>query len=159
MATASRARDLRKFWTLGELLEKNRLPKTAGSAQLKFDVSGVILSVVRNGDLIAISAPSEAVFVPLVGGRQFVCWYEDNEDHVVFSRFTGFFAGTDESPFVVELADWFVGEISSYPRRDFGPRFYQALVPERIADYRKKWPDSPQPKRQGEVWVLPLPFS
>ena len=130
-------------------LEVDTLPRRAGNAELDFDDYN---RVWRDGPVIHL--PTQSItqggvdFQPLVGGRQFlwVCGY----DHSIVTT-QAFFGGQDEEPFLVEVTPEAIGQFYSNGE----DAFYNYLIPRRIQSLSQEC--NIKPKRQGDIWALPLP--
>lgn len=137
--------------------ERKRLPERAGKARLHFvkDSKGNFMPR-RKGVDIFLPRYEEAEFCPLKGGIQFVFEFWGKWDTMRHEReYYGFFGGTEKNPFLVRLSR---GPTFGLNFLKEGPRaFYEALRPKIISEWAERF--GTLPRRQGDIWALPLPFS
>ncbi|MBI4149263.1 hypothetical protein HY491_02345 [Candidatus Woesearchaeota archaeon] len=130
-----------------ELSEMTKLPTKAGKAVLKL-AHKYTYPELANGT-ITLPKWRGNKFFPLRRGRQFL--FVDNTVNNTLSAFY-WFGGTDEQPFLTEVT-----KVAAEALIDGGEAaFFAALKPQTIHDLEKKL-HAPS-RRQGDIFIMPLPF-
>jgi len=120
-------------------------PKKAGLAKLHFDRD--IYSPEREGDVIYLPDSEGSIFFEHKVNPTFLYIEDDN---------SVYFGGTDERPFLVELSTSRIDTLKWIQLWQEG-KFEETLKPHLLEALSKIF--KKEPKRQGDIWALPLTTS
>lgn len=140
------------------LFEMARLPKRAGLAELRFlDRGARTPATVREDRVITLPNDRQQVeFFPLKSGEQFLVAvsHQGNKEYGALRVYRQiYFGGTDEQPFLVELAAPAFAAFCGGGEM----AFYDALKPTLIKEFEQKFPEG-EARRQGDIWAFRMPF-